>query len=92
MNCKCDLNDKLEAERHDITFREPKALPVAPCERQHFEKCKKSHNPTCQRPHFTDKAEDNYTKLYFNAGRYAAGARDTVAVAADTKLQELFDK
>jgi len=74
MTCKCDLNDKLEAERYDVSFREPKT-------------------PTrCKREHVTEKQIEERDKLMFNAGRYAAGARDKVATAANTKLFEGFTK
>ena len=92
MSCKCDLNAKLEAERLDVSFREPKAEPVGPCARKHFDKCTRKHWKECERPHFTDNAENDYTKLYFNAGRYAAGACDRVAVEANARLQEVLSK
>jgi hypothetical protein len=87
MSCMCGVNERLEAERLDVTFREPKFLcdkPHFECNRNHFERCKKPHNPICDRQHLTANVE----KLFFNAGRYAAGARDSVAVQADAELQE----
>jgi hypothetical protein len=95
MSCKCDLNDKLEAERLDVTFREPKALCEKPhheCQRNHFERCSKPHNPTCQRQHMTPEAQEKMQQLYFNAGRFAAGARDKVAIIANDALFESYDK
>lgn len=91
MSCKCDLNDKLEAERLDVTFRAPASETIGPCARPHFE-CKKPHNPVCQRPHFTDKTNEAFANLYFNAGRYAAGARDSVAVKANNLYWEQFTR
>jgi hypothetical protein len=90
MNCKCSLNDKLEAERNDVSFRKPKVAPIGECAKPHFDKCARKHYKECERPHFTDKAQNDYTKLYFNAGRFAAGARDKVATDANNQLWELF--
>lgn len=91
----CDVNERLEAERHDLTFLAPKFVcerPHTECNRNHFERCKKPHNPVCQRPHLTVEAQEQLEQLFYNAGRFAAGARDSVAVQADALLQERLAK
>jgi hypothetical protein len=84
MACKCDLNDKLEAERLVFFSSAPaeKPLPLGPCARQHFEP------KPCKKAHLDLDAQADRDKLYFNAGRYSAGARDRVAVEANNKLFE----
>lgn len=69
-----DLTQKLEAERNDLSYKNPKPLPT---------------NQPYIRPRMDSKKRDQRDKLMFNAGRYAAGARDSVAVAANEWLQTL---
>jgi hypothetical protein len=84
MTCKCSINDKLEAERFVFfsSAKVEKPEPLGPCARLHFEP------KPCKKVHFDSKAQDERDKLMFNAGRYSAGARDRVAVEANTRLFE----
>lgn len=67
----------LEAERWDISYRKPDAKPPV-----------KVRIQAVMVP-MTDEADK---KLYFNAGRYAAGARDSIATLAWLELQDEFDQ
>jgi len=92
LSCKCDLNAKLEAERFDVTFREPKRLVevetvTRPCTRNHATPAE-----SCKRQHVTETELEERDTMMFNAGRYAAGARDKSAVVATEKMFESFDK
>jgi hypothetical protein len=40
----------------------------------------------------TPEAQEKMQQLYFNAGRFAAGARDKVAITANDALFESYDK
>jgi hypothetical protein len=77
MSCKCSLEEKLEAERYDISFREPVQNPK-----------QELANTRCNRKHITEAELDLRDKLMFNAGRYSAGARDKVAVLSNERLFE----
>jgi len=81
--CMCTVNEKLEAERYDQSWRTPLTLPepkviTRPCTRQHATPAE-----ACQRTHITLAEQEARDQLLFNAGRYAAGARDSVAVKAN---------
>jgi hypothetical protein len=77
MSCKCSLEEKLEAERFDVSFREPVLNPK-----------QQLANARCNRKHITEAELEAQEKLMFNAGRFSAGARDSVAVSANQKLFE----
>ena len=66
-----ELSQRLEAERHDLSYRNM-TKPEAPVRVVEVIKTKRS--------------AEREAKM-FHAGRYAAGARDTVAIAADEWLQ-----
>lgn len=69
----------LEQERWDISYRKPKRIeqepevPPAP--------------PQTSRPTRSAKADQVRNKLYFDAGRYAAGVRDRESIEAHMKLK-----
>lgn len=68
----------LEQERWDISYRKPKNIeqePVQPAP------------PQTSRPTRSAKADQVRNKLYFDAGRYAAGARDRESIEAHMKLK-----
>jgi hypothetical protein len=80
VKCACDFLQRLEVERHDLSYRSPATQPVVssvPVQRQ----------PA--KPRAVKKASEARDKLYFNAGRYSAGARDAKAVEAWKQLEEL---
>jgi len=64
---------RLEAERHDLTYKQPKADPQPEIVFVGVRETKRDR--------------EQRDKLMFNAGRFAAGARDKVAVAAHEKLE-----
>jgi hypothetical protein len=67
----------LEKERYGVTQRQPEVVEkVLPCSRKHFDRC--------SRPH----ASESRDQMLFNAGRFAAGARDKVAALAHEKLMK----
>jgi hypothetical protein len=70
-----DLAQKLEAERNDLTYKNP--VPV------------RSTQPLVIRTKVDPKKRDQRDKLMFHAGRYSAGARDATAVAANEWLESL---
>ena len=80
MSCKCDLLDRLTAEQFDISYRivEPKTQV----------KLRKTR-PVKEFAE-SEVARDARDALMFNAGRFSAGARDTVAVASHKALEELL--
>ena len=80
MACKCDLNDQLEAERL-VFFSNAKVEPTT-CRGMHYEP------KPCRKTHLDSADIEKRERLYFNAGRYSAGARDRVAVEANNKLFE----
>lgn len=57
--------DALESERNDISYRKQKRPPVV---------SKPKH-----RPADLLALEERFKRMYFHAGRYSAGARDTKA-------------
>ena len=81
MSCRCSLEEKLEAERFGISFREPVLSPK-----------QELANTRCNRKHVTEAELENLEKLMFNAGRHSAGARDKTAVEAAAKLFEGYTK
>ena len=81
MTCKCSVNDKLETERL-MTFSNPPHVPEAVCRGMHYEP------KPCRKTHLDSDDIEKRERLYFNAGRYSAGARDRVAVEANNKLFE----
>lgn len=46
----------------------------------------------CNRKHLTSKTQQERDRIVFAAGRFAAGARDTVAVEAHGKLMEMLNE
>ena len=67
-----DLMQKLEAERNDVSYKRPERPEPIVITRNVYPK----------------KAEqEKRDKLMFNAGRYAAGARDKTAVKANEWLE-----
>ena len=73
MNLKfSDLSQKLEAERHDISYR------------------KRITKPEVQVVTKTRKViPERFKRIYFHAGRYAAGDRDNLAIQAWSEYEEL---
>ncbi len=71
----------LEAERLDISYRQKKTAPIeqAPVQAEPA--------PKTPRPSRTASADLARNKLYFDAGRYQAGARDRESIEAHMKLQ-----
>ena len=70
-----DLSLKLEAERNDLSYKNPQ--PV------------RSTQPMVIKVKTDPKKRDQRDKLMFHAGRYSAGARDATAVAANEWLESL---
>lgn len=70
-----DLLQKLEAERHDLSYLNPKPVErPAPV--------------VVQKRVYRNQVEiEKYGQRMFAAGRYSAGARDKVAVAANKWLE-----
>ena len=67
-----DLVQKLEAERHDISYR------------------KRVTKPEVQVVTKTLKViPERFKRIYFHAGRYAAGDRDNLATQAWSEYEEL---
>ena len=67
-----DLSQKLEAERHDISYR------------------KRITKPEVQVVTKTRKViPERFKRIYFHAGRYAAGDRDNLATQAWSEYEEL---
>jgi len=67
-----DLVQKLEAERHDISYR------------------KRITKPEVQVVTKTLKViPERFKRIYFHAGRYAAGDRDNLATQAWSEYEEL---
>lgn len=62
----------LERERHDLSYLNPKPVQV--------------ETVFVTKPVYP-KSREARDKLMFNAGRYAAGARDATAIAAHEKLE-----
>lgn len=73
---KCAILSDLEAERLDLSYKKVGQTDPEPV---------KVKVPTRR------QANDDRDKLMFNAGRYAAGARDKVAINADNVLQILLE-
>lgn len=71
-----DLIQKLEAERNDISYKVPVAVEPVILTRPEYRK---------------RKDQEHREKLFFNAGRYAAGARDKTAVKANAWLEAQND-
>lgn len=80
MTCKCDLLDRLTAEQFDISYR-TSTMVAKP-------KLRKTYAPKAKV--LTTVEQDTRDTLMFNAGRWAAGARDSVAVAANNVFQEMM--
>lgn len=70
----------LERERFNVAYRtqaEPKRIEVIkPIP------CTKPHNKPCTKAHVTEE----HDQMMYNAGRYAAGARDNAAAEAQEAL------
>jgi hypothetical protein len=69
-----ELCKRLEAERHDVTWKNPKP--------REFDAV-----TVTQRIYPKKSEQDKRDKLMFNAGRFAAGARDKTAVKANAWLE-----
>jgi hypothetical protein len=67
---------RLEVERHDLSYKRP-AEPVFTTQPQIIVRTVKE----------TPKDREKRDKLMFNAGRYAAGARDNTALTAHAALE-----
>jgi hypothetical protein len=79
----CTLALVLEAERLDKSYLEPKPLTYSlPAPPRVITKVIKPNKA----------AQEQRDKLMFNAGRYAAGAKDKVAEAAHIALEREIDK
>jgi hypothetical protein len=72
----------LEAERLDISYRKKKTPP--PIEQAPVQE---PARPKTSRPRRTATADLVRNKLYFDAGRYAQGARDREAIEAHMTLK-----
>ena len=76
----------LEQERFNVAHRvvtpaKTIVLEVPkPCSREHRQACKKTH------------ATDERDQIFYHAGRYAQGARDTNAVKAQEQLDHLLEE
>ena len=69
-----ELCKRLEAERHDVTWKNPKPRDL--------------DTVIITRNVYPKKSEqEKRDKLMFNAGRFAAGARDKTAVKANAWLE-----
>ena len=74
---KCGLLQAVELERFDMSYKNhPHTATSTPK----------------TRPVSKPKADDARDKLMFNAGRYAGGATDEVALLAHLKLQQLLEQ
>jgi hypothetical protein len=72
----------LEAERLDITYRKKKTAPI-----EQEPEAQAPAKPKTSRPTRSAVIEQAMNKLYFDAGRYQAGARDRESIEAHMKLQ-----
>ena len=81
MACKCTIQDKLEAERV-VVFSNAPHVPEAVCRGMHYEP------KPCRKTHLDSADLEKRERLFFNAGRYSAGARDRVATEANNQLFE----
>jgi hypothetical protein len=81
VTCKCSTADKLEAERL-VVFSNASHIPKKVCNGLHYEP------KPCRKTHLDSDDIEKRERLYFNAGRYSAGARDRVATEANNKLFE----
>jgi hypothetical protein len=68
------FSDDLDRERFGIQPKKPVPHACEPCQRPHVRQCRK--------PHATEARD----QMMFNAGRFAAGATDKVAVEAYKEL------
>lgn len=76
---KCGLLSALELERFDLSYK-------------NFSKTEPEPEPTpTLDPPKRRRVNDDRDKLMFNAGRYAAGARDKVATDAHNVLQIVLE-
>jgi hypothetical protein len=81
--CKCpgcSLWLRLEAERLDTSYKNPVRTP---------EPAQEVKPKTVTRIVYRERNDDDRDRLYFNAGRFAAGARDTSATRAAEQLREI---
>ena len=76
--CKCDLLDVLTAEQFDISYRTQTVKPKP------LVKTKR----VVWKPTITPDERDS---MFYNAGRYAGGSRDKVAVEAHEAMEKLFE-
>jgi hypothetical protein len=77
---KCGLLEAVELERFDMSY---KNHPVTVVD--------KPVKKVVDKPVSKPQTDDLRDKLMFNAGRYAGGATDDVALLAHLKLQQLLD-
>ena len=63
---------RLEAERHDISYRNPIPKPLVKVVVKEVK-----------------KVPERMKKIYFHAGRYAAGERDRLATQAHAEFEKL---
>jgi hypothetical protein len=75
-----DLIEKLEAERNNLDYK--KTVKPAPEVVRVIVK---------EKVYPTKKAQETRDKLMFNAGRYAAGHRDSAAETANLWLEKQLD-
>lgn len=76
----------LDQERFNVAYREIKEPRVR------VETLIRTVIKPCRREHLTSKARAARDQIMFNAGRYAAGARDHVAVDAHEQLMTLLEE
>ena len=81
------LTEALEKERTDVTH----ANRALTDEELNHVKYAQGKRELRQKVEQLDAMREQRDKLFFNAGRYAGGARDEVAVMADKVIQALLD-
>ena len=75
------LCERLEAERNDISYRQPAQAQIVYVDRV----IRKTNKLTT-----TEREKEN--AIYYNAGRYQEGARDKTALKAHQKLQQILSQ
>jgi hypothetical protein len=81
------LGESLEKERVDVTHAEK---PLTDEELNHI-RYAQGKRQLRQKAEQLDAMREQRDKLFFNAGRFAGGARDEVAVMADRLIQALME-
>lgn len=89
---KCNMLDRLEAERVDQSWRLAYKKPVS-VSKEHpaYGEPKSDPKPVKKPREPKPFKQDDRDKMMFNAGRYSAGDRDEIAATAWLKLQKTFE-